>query len=472
MKKIKVAIIGAGTAGLSARREVAKVTDDYVVIDPGPLGTTCARVGCMPSKVLIQAANDFHRRHVLHEEGIEGASNLQIDSKKVMGHVRKLRDRFVRGVLKDIEEWTASKLIQERARFLDSNTLEAGEEKIKADKIIIATGSSPFLPSSWKEYSDYIFDSDSLFDLEELPSKVAVVGLGVIGIELGQAMSRLGVEVIGIDIQRTCGGLSDPALIDYTVNTFSTEFPMHFEGAEIIEANENGVRIRSGENEWVVDKLFTSMGRRPNLEGLGLKEIGVSHNEKGIPLFDPSNYKIKDSNIYLVGDVNNERPILHEAADEGRIAGYNSVRESEQCFQRRTRLGIVFTEPNIATVGKTYQMLQDEEADFIVGKVSYEGQGRAIVKLKEKGLLHIYAHKKSGKILGAELFAPEGEHLAHLIAWAISLNLGVEDALALPFYHPVLEEGLRTALRDAASQIEKECKPLEVLRCQDPPVGF
>src|SRR5687768_16157828 len=121
MKRFDVAIIGAGTAGLSARREVAKVTDNYVVIDGGELGTTCVRVGCMPSKVLIQVANDYHRRLVLKEEGIHGAEHLHVNQHEVMAHVRKLRDRFLRAMMTDMAEWTPTHLIRKRAKFAGLN---------------------------------------------------------------------------------------------------------------------------------------------------------------------------------------------------------------------------------------------------------------------------------------------------------------------------------------------------------------
>jgi len=166
--------------------------------------------------------------------------------------------------------------------------------------------------------------------------------------------------------------------------------------------------------------------------------------------------------------VNGDRPILHEAADEGIIAGHNAVNE-EQCFKRRVPLGITFSDPNIAFVGSRHQDLVHQNRDFVIGKVSFEGQGRSIVKLKEQGLLHIYADTKSGEILGAELQAPDGEHLAHLLAWAISLKLTVEETLRLPFYHPVIEEGLRTALRDCARQIHGQDLK-ELFRCQDSPI--
>jgi dihydrolipoamide dehydrogenase len=111
-----------------------------------------------------------------------------------------------------------------------------------------------------------------------------------------------------------------------------------------------------------------------------------------------------------------------------------------------------------------------EGVDFVIGKVSFEGQGRAIIKLEEIGALHIYAKKSSGKLLGAEMFSPDGEHLAHLISWAIGCNLTVHETLALPFYHPVIEEGLRTAIRNAARQVEAPPNLLEVFRCEDNPI--
>jgi len=177
MKKYQVAIIGAGTAGLSARREVAKKTDDYIVIDDGPLGTTCARVGCMPSKVLIQVADDYHRRLDFEAQGIKGTAQLSVDMSDVMKHVRKLRDRFVRGVTTEMEGWTSTHLLRKRARLSSLNTIDVGDETIYAEKIIIATGSRPIVPKSWSHVRDYLIDTDHFFELENIPAKVAVIGL-------------------------------------------------------------------------------------------------------------------------------------------------------------------------------------------------------------------------------------------------------------------------------------------------------
>jgi len=471
MKHVKVAIIGAGSAGLSARREVGKKTDSYVVIDDGPLGTTCARVGCMPSKVLIDIANKYHSRKNFENLGIMGSDKLSIDHKLVMKEVRKLRDRFVRGVTEDIDSWQKTNLIAKRAKFVDKNTLDVGGEKLTADHVVIATGSSPITPAPWKPLSKYFFDSDTFFELETLPKRIAVIGMGVIGLELGQALARLGVEVIGVNIGKATGGLTSQKVIESAWEHFTSEMQTDDSGVEKLSEKDGHLVVTTKNGSYEVDKAFLTLGRSPNVRNMGLENLGVDLDRRGIPTFDPDTFLIPGTSIAIAGDVNGIHPILHEASDEGRIVGYNAVREKNQCFKRRTKLGITFSEPNIATIGKRHAELIDAKVDFVTGSVGYKGQGRAIVKHQEVGELEVYVDKTSHKIIGAELFAPDGEHLAHMIAWAIAANLSVYDALSLPFYHPVVQEGLRTALRAAARKINSTSDQLELLRCQDPPVG-
>ncbi len=470
MKTFDVVIIGAGTSGLTARREVAKKTDNYAVIDDGPLGTTCARVGCMPSKVLIQVANDFDRRKKFEQVGIRGGENLSINGKQVMDHVRSLRDRFVRGVKSGMPSWE-DKLIRGRAEFVDTHTLNVNGRAIRAEKIIVATGSRPIVPGPFMDYRDHLITTDEFFEMSELPKSMAVIGLGVIGIELGQAISKLGVNFTGITIGKAIGGLTDPELQNYVAEKFSAEFPIHFNGAKPVGVSEAGLLQLEADGKIIeVEKALLAVGRRHNVDRVGIEKAGVKLDKKGLPEVNLHTMRLKEApHIFLPGDANTQRPLLHEAADEGVIAGNNAVAEEETCFKRRVSLGITFSEPNIATVGRTHRDLSTSGDDFVTGEVSFEGQGRSIVKLKEQGMLHVYADRQTGKILGAELQAPDGEHLAHLIAWAISLDLTLREALTLPFYHPVVEEGLRTALRAAAVQIEGQ-KVQELYRCEDPPI--
>jgi dihydrolipoamide dehydrogenase len=473
MKEYDVIIIGAGTAGLSARREVAKVTDNYLVVEAGKLGTTCARVGCMPSKVIIQVAKDFSRRKRFDEVGIKGGEALSIDLDQVMAHVRILRDRFVGGVISSMKEWE-DKLRLKRATFVDSHTLDLEGEQVKGKKIIIATGSRPIIPKPFEPFKNFLWTTDDFFESESLPYSIAVIGLGVIGAELGQALARLGIDVKGFSKGRQIGGISDPVINDYIIKKWEDDFPLHLDGVEVEGISPNNkLLLKSDDQFFEVDKALMAVGRKQTVDLLGLREIGVPFNSRGIPEVDRKTMQIKEfPHLFLPGDANAYRPILHEAADEGKIAGFNAVSEV-QCFQHREPLGITFTSPNLAFVGKKHSELTSDKVSFVTGQVSFEGQGRSIVNLQEQGLLHVYADSHSGKILGAEMQAPDGEHIAHLLSWAISLNLTVDETLKLPFYHPVIEEGLRTALRDCASQVKEgpERKLAnEVFRCDDPPI--
>lgn len=468
MKNYEVLIIGAGTAGLSARKVVSKYTENYLVIDDGILGTTCARVGCMPSKAFIQIANDFHRRNSFQELGIAGAESLKVDSEKVMIHTRKLRDRFVRSVLGGFEEWKETHFIGKRGRFVDNYTVDVGGEKIRAKKIIIATGSSPIIPKPWQDFSDYFIDTNSFFELQKLPKSVGVIGLGVIGIELGQALHRLGVEVIGISQSRAIAGLSDPKLIEYTSDKLGEEMNLDFSGVQSLSGKDQKLMIRTKEKEYLVEKALVSVGRKPNLSNLGLENLALDLDDRGIPYFNEKSCQLRDAdNIFLAGDVDGSKAVLHESADDGAIAGYNACQEKIEEYKRRTWLGITFSSPNIATVGKRYSDLIREKIDFEYGEVSFEGQGRSIVMLSEKGHLRVYGDKKTNRLVGAELFAPSGEHIAHSLAWVISQKMTVGEVLRLPFYHPVVEEGLRTALRDLAKKLPETRSALEIAVCQE-----
>jgi dihydrolipoamide dehydrogenase len=451
MKKVKVAIIGAGTAGLTARSMVAKQTDNYAVIDPGPLGTLCARVGCMPSKALIQVARQFESiRHPAF--GLPEERNPDINGGEVLRHVRKLRDRFVGGVLKDMKQWQDQHLISRKARFIDAQTLDLEGEHLRAESVVIATGSRPVMPKPWQAYSDRLVNSDSVFDLEELPASMAVIGLGPLGIELAQAMQWLGVNIVGMDTENHIGGLSDPELLDYAARHFSQEINLCFAKAGI-EAAENGtLQVSAGSRKFAVDRALVAVGREPVIDGLGLENLGIELDKKGLPAVDSATLQVGDLPVFMAGDVNGIRPLLHEAASEGRIAGLNALQKSASRHDRLTRLNITFCTPNIAVAGCSYHELLKKELEFLTGSVSFEQQGRARLMGENSGSIRVYATRKDKQLLGAELFAPGGEHLAHLIAWAITQRLTANELLNMPFYHPVLEEGLRTAITDVAHQ--------------------
>jgi dihydrolipoamide dehydrogenase len=445
-KKVKVAVIGAGTAGLYALSQVRKKTADFLLINSGPVGTTCARVGCMPSKTLIQAGNDSYRRHLFDALGIYGAEKLTVNKDDAMARVRQLRDSFVTGVIKSSIDPVRDRFIDGHARFREPGVLTVNGNTIEAEQIIIATGSRPVIPKAWQEFADKILTSDSLFEQESLPGKLAVIGLGSVGLELGQALSRLDVKVTGIDQLETLAGLQDPEVNNRAVEIFSREFPLWLGKAAEVQPENGRLRVSAGERNILVDKVLASLGRRPNIDDLGLENLDVALDENGIPAYDPRTMQVKNLPLFIAGDANRKNPILHEAADEGRIAGFNAVRHRVTSFRRKTNFTISFCDPNIAEVGTPFNDL--ERDGTAIGHYNLDSSGRATIMGVEQGLIRVYAKRDNGKLLGGSLLAPGAEHLAHLLAWAVQLQLTAGELLKMPYYHPTLEESLQRACND------------------------
>ena len=199
------------------------------------------------------------------------------------------------------------------------------------------------------------------------------------------------------------------------------------------------------------------------MQGLGLENTSIERDAKGVPRYDTSTTQVASSDhgecasgtIFIAGDAGNFIPLLHEAADEGRIAGSNAARVVQgrpvQAGVRRAAISVVFTDPQIGIVGGGYRSLQPGR--FVIGRASFEDQGRARILLRNKGLINVYAETTTGRFLGAEMFAPGGEHLAHLFAWALQNRMTIEQMLGMPYYHPVQEEALRTALHDVHAKL-------------------
>jgi dihydrolipoamide dehydrogenase len=444
-KKVEVAIIGAGSAGLYALSQVKKETSDFLLINDGPYGTTCARVGCMPSKSLIRIAEYYHEREYFEKSGIQNSEKLSINIPDVLKRVRKHRDILVEGNIKNITR-LGDKVLSGKAEFIDANTLKVGDDVIKAKKIIIATGSTPILDPEWASFKEDILTTDELFEQEDIPSTLGVIGLGVIGLELGQALSRLGIKVTAVHSKEFIGGLTDPDVNENMVELCKNEFDNLWLGGSraCLGKSNNKIKISHEGKEVLVDKVLASIGRKPNLKSLKLENLGIKLDKRGVPNFDPQTMQIEDLPIYIAGDVNAEKALLHEAADEGRIAGYNVVKDQKK-FKRKVPLSIVFTDPNIAMIGKNYHEIKDDEG-VLSCSYDYKQQGRAFLMNKNAGLLKLYVKKSDGKVLGAQMNIPHGEHLAHHLAWAIGQKLTVYDMLRLPYYHPTLEEGLYALL--------------------------
>jgi dihydrolipoamide dehydrogenase len=468
---VDVAIIGAGTAGLNARRQVEKMGRRALLIESGPYGTMCARVGCMPSKLLIAAADAAHEVRGAGRFGVRVPAGVRVDGRAVMTRVRAERDRFVGFVVGDTEAIPAAQRLRGRARFVGPSSLEVHSEdnpdevvRVEASAIVVATGSAQVVPPPFAAIRDHIMVNDDVFELDDLPASLAVIGTGVIGLELGQALARLGVAVDLFNASRSLGLFTDPEVQRVARAVLSEELTLHLE-TEILEARlvPKGVHLRwrghdGGELAATFERVLVAAGRRPALAGLDLARAGVALDERGRPAWDATTAQIPGLPIFLAGDVSGHRPLLHEAADEGRIAAANAAAWPDvRIHERRTTLAIVFTDPQMALVGTPWRLLDPAKVE--IGEASYDDQGRARIAGRNRGLVRLYAERQRCRLIGAEMFGPHMEHMAHLLAWAVQEGMTVQRVLRMPFYHPVYEEGLRTALRALAGklQVTGEC---------------
>ncbi|HFC3352207.1 TPA: dihydrolipoyl dehydrogenase [Neisseria gonorrhoeae] len=466
MKKIQadIVVIGGGTAGMGAFRNARLHSDNVYLIENNVFGTTCARVGCMPSKLLIAAAEARH--HALHTDpfGVHlDKDSIVVNGEEVMRRVKSERDRFVGFVVTDVEEWPADKRIMGSAKFIDEHTVQIDDHiQIAAKSFVIATGSRPVILPQWQSLGDRLIINDDVFSWDTLPKRVAVFGPGVIGLELGQALHRLGVKVEIFGLGGIIGGISDPVVSDEAKAVFGEELKLHLDAKTEVKLDADGnVEVhweQDGEKGvFVAEYMLAAVGRRPNVDNIGLENINIDKDARGVPVADPLTMQTSIPHIFIAGDVSNQLPLLHEAADQGKIAGDNAGRYPNiGSGLRRSTIGVVFTSPQIGFVGLKYAQVaaQYQTDEFVIGEVSFKNQGRSRVMLVNKGHMRLYAEKATGRFIGAEIVGPAAEHLAHLLAWAHQMKMTVPQMLDMPFYHPVIEEGLRTALRDADAKLK------------------
>lgn len=440
-----VAVIGAGTAGLAAERAARSNGASTFLIDSKFNGTTCATVGCMPSKLLIAASHAAHAAMSSRQFGIE-VRDVRIDGKAVMHRVRTERDRFVRLTQESFDEIPDGVRLHGLAKFVNAGTLSLDDGRmIEAGSIVIATGSSPSVPDAFAKLGNRILTNETIFDLEDLPNNLAVIGSGSIGLELAQAMARLGVDVTLFDNGDRLGGIRCDKVHAALKTAIEDDLRLVLDVELKPSAADAGIRIKwsgGSSGDATFDYALVATGRPPNLDGVNLAATGLALDEHGVPEHDRETMRCGDSAIFLAGDAGHDLPLLHEASHDGAIAGRNAVAFPASIkTDRFTAFSITFTSPPVARIGKS------EDDGVITGTAEFSDQGRARVEGVNQGVLTLYAAAPDGRLIGADLFTPASEHLAHIIAWAVQNGQTATQLLSMPFYHPTIEEGLKSALR-------------------------
>ena len=453
--EVDVAVVGAGTAGLAARRAAVRAGVRVLLINAGPWGTTCVRAGCMPSKLLLVAARAARDTRRAGTFGIE-AGPVRINGRAVMARVQSERDHFLRSILEELNAIPAAEKIDGLARFVGPTTLKVADGvKVLAKSVVIATGATPSIPKLLAPLKARVLTSDTVFDLEDLPFSLAVVGAGPLGLELAAAFTRLGVRTTVFDERDSLGGLKDAQVGKAARALLGAELDLKLRVKIEAQPDPDGSKIRwtgaDGAGEAMFDRVLVAAGRPPDLKHLDLQAAALDLDERGIPLHDPTTLRCGDSAVFIAGDAANDLPVLHVASRQGEVAGRNAATlPVVQSCTPQSALSIVFTDPDIAVIGQPLKSLGEDAA---IGRCDFDA-GRGRIEHRPGGMISIYAHRKDGIIAGGEMVGAGVEHLAHTMAIMVQQRITVKAALELPFYHPTFEEVLKNCLRELLHQLD------------------
>ncbi|MDZ5470626.1 dihydrolipoyl dehydrogenase [Bacillus sp. 31A1R] len=438
-------VVGAGPGGYVAAIRAAQLGQKVTIVEKNVLGGVCLNVGCIPSKALIAAGHRYETAKHSDSIGII-AENVVVDFSKVQawkaGVVKKLTGG-VEGLLKG----NKVDIVRGEAYFVDSNTVRVMDENsaqtYKFKNAIIATGSRPIELPAFK-YTKRVLDSTGALALEEIPNHIVVIGGGYIGTELGGAYANFGTKVTILEGT------------DQILNGFEKQMSsivaknLKSKGAEIItkalakgvEEREDGVTVRyeaNGEEKTVdADYVFVMVGRRPNTDELGLEQAGVELTDRGIIKIDKK-CRTNVSNIFAIGDVVEGPPLAHKASYEGKIAaeviaGHNSEIDY---------LGIpavVFSDPELASVGYTEQQAKEEGIDVIAAKFPFAANGRALALDNTDGFVKLVTRKEDGLVIGAQIAGPSASDMIAELGLAIEAGMTAEDLAMTIHAHPTLGE--------------------------------
>lgn len=443
-----IAIIGAGTAGLHAYHAAQQTGADVLVIERGDGGSTCTATGCIPSKLLIAAGRAAYDARRASTFGVE--TTVAIDGPAVLRRLRAMRDEANGKIVDKYREIPGAHRLKGTARFVGPTSLVVDGSRVEANAVIVATGGHPEIPPALDPVKSLVHTHETIFEIADLPKTMAVIGAGPLGLELAQAFARLGVAVTVLDKAKTVGKLADPEAETCAHAELRKEMAIQL-GVDV-SATMRGSRAEiawrgDSEGSVEVELVLAATGRPPNLDALDLAAAGVPTDDKGVPCFAEETRRVGDTDIFVAGDVEAWRPVLHEAARGGRIAGH--VAAGGPAFRPLVPLAVAFTEPNLVEVGTKFDALPD---GAIIGTAKASDDIRSEIDGHDQGVVRLYADA-DGTLLGGTIVLTGGEHLGQTLALAIDRGMAARTFADQAWYHPVIEEMLQAAARDICRQV-------------------
>ncbi len=439
-------VVGAGPGGYVAAIRAAQLGQKVTIVEKGEVGGVCLNVGCIPSKALINASQKYYEMKNSKEIGIT-AENVKADFSKVQAFKNSVVEKLTAGVT-GLLKGNKIEIVKGEAFFVDSNSLrvmtENSSQTYTFKNAIIATGSRPIELSAFK-YSDRVLDSTGALSLKEIPDEIVIIGGGVIGLELGGVYANFGTKVTILEGAADILGGSYPKQMTQLVKKNFKK-----KGAQIItnamakgvEESENGVVVTyeaDGKEEKIsADYVFVMVGRRPNTDELGLEQAGVKVDERGLVEIDKQ-CRTSVPNIYAIGDIVPGPQLAHKASYEGKIAA-ESIAGQPSEIDYLALPAVVFTEPELATVGYTPEQAKEEGIEVTVGKFPYAALGRSLALNNSEGFYQLVVRKDDGVVIGGQIAGANASDLIAEIGLAIEAGVTAEDIALTIHAHPTFGE--------------------------------
>ena len=459
-EKFQAVVIGGGPGGYVCAIRLAQLGVKTACIESrGSLGGTCLNIGCIPSKSLLNLSEEFKKTKNLSSKGIE-IGEVKLNLSKMM----KNKDKAVTTLTKGVEFLLKKNKVtyfKGTGSFKSKNQISINDKDnkeviVEAEKIIIATGSVPVSLPGVDIDEKIIVSSTGALKLEQVPKKMVVVGGGYIGLEMGSVWSRLGAEVHVVEfLDHITPGMDKEISAEFMKILKKQGIKFHLQHkVEKIKKSETGAIISTLNKEgnkinFDCDVVLISVGRKPNTQGLNLEKIGIQLDDKK-RVKTNKNFQTNLANIFAIGDVIDGPMLAHKAEDEGVAVAENIVGQSGH-VNYDTIPGVIYTTPEVASIGKTEEQLIKENINYKIGKFSFMANSRAKAIDDSDGFVKILADKKTDKVLGAHLIGPHAGELIAEIGIAMEFGASSEDIARTCHAHPTFSE----AVKEAALSVDK-----------------
>ena len=451
MEKFDAIVIGSGPGGYVCAIKLAQLGIKVACVEGNSaLGGTCLNVGCIPSKALLNASHNYHN-------AIENFSKMGIEVDPPVVNWNKMlsyKESMIADNTKGIEylfKKNKITLIKGWASFMDTNTIRVDNKSYRAEYFVIATGSQSTNLNDIEFDEKVILSSTGALELKEIPKKMIIIGAGVIGLEMGSIYSRLGTEVTVLEyFDKVLNGMDHDISKNFKAILQKQGFKFHLNcSVSMIAKEKKGVKVtfQARESDEIsdlsADVVLVATGRKPLTKGLNLENIGVELNPKG-QIETDSNWRTIAKNIFAIGDVTAGPMLAHKAEEEG-IAVAEIIAGQAGHVNFEVIPSVVYTDPEVAAVGKTENELKEAGIGIKVGKFSFMGNGRAKTVFSNNGFVKIIADSNSDKILGAHIIGPAAGDLVHEVCVAMEFGASTEDLARTCHAHPTFSEAVREA---------------------------